>query len=343
MSKMRWSLGLCSLLGLSLTSGIADAKPYKGAELYSKAAVTYGRMEMRMRVARGSGLLSTFFLYKDGSEQAGAFWEEVDIEVFGKDDAKSWQSNIIVGQPRTLSEEVHTETASLADAYHTFTLEWAPNSVRWLIDGVEVRLTEGGQAAQLTNPESLRFNIWAAFAEGWVGPFDDAVLPQYQFVNWIKYYRYEDGQFVLDWTDDFDALDEARWGTANWTFAENRVDFAPENIVVKDGTLVLALTKEGETGFTGTVPEDTGAPPAGTGGTGSGSGGSLGAGGAEEPGSGTGSSPALAGSSGMPGETTPEGCGCRVGPTGNLPTSTGLLASATLAAFLLRRRRNRTA
>ena len=51
-------------------------------------------------------------------------------------------------------------------------------------------------------------------------------------------------------------FDSARWGKANWTFDSNRVDFAPENVVIKDGILVLALTKENATGFGGTPPAD---------------------------------------------------------------------------------------
>jgi beta-glucanase (GH16 family) len=60
------------------------AKQYKGAEIYTLAAEgPYGKYEMRMRAAKGSGLISAFFLWKDGSEQPGGPWEEVDIEIFG--------------------------------------------------------------------------------------------------------------------------------------------------------------------------------------------------------------------------------------------------------------------
>ncbi len=265
------------LLAAGLATGLpatGHAKPYKGGELYSSQAYRYGRMEMRMRMARGSGLLSTFFTYKNGSEAASTFWEEIDIEVFGKEDAVSWQSNIITGLgTRTTSEEVHTHPFSLADAYHTYTLEWTPDYVAWALDGVEVRRTTGGQVGDLTNPQSLRFNIWIAEATDWVGPFDAAVLPQYQYVNWISYSRYEGGQFVQEWKDDFDGLDGGRWARADWTFAENLADFDPNNVVVRDGTLVLALTREGATGFNGTVPPDDGRITGGTGGT-TGSGGS---------------------------------------------------------------------
>ena len=239
-------------------AGTAEAKAYKGAEVYSTQSVLHGRMEMRMRMIRGSALLSTFFTYKNGSEVAGATWEETDIEVLGKNDAKTWQSNLITGNPKVTSEQLYTATSSLADGYHTYTLEWTPDYVSWSFDGAMVRKTEGGQASSLINAASLRFNAWASNGTGWAGALDEAALPAYQFVNWIKYYRYENGQFVLDWTDDFDSFDSGRWATGNWTFDQNLADFDPANAVVQDGTLILAITKEGATGFSGTVPMDDG-------------------------------------------------------------------------------------
>ena len=242
----------------TMTTTMAEAKAYKGAEVYSSQSVLYGRMEMRMRMMRGSGLISTFFTYKNGSEMAGATWEEMDIEVLGKSDAKTWQSNLITRNPRKTSEQVYSLPTSLADGYHTYALEWTPEYVSWTFDGVIVRKTEGGQAAELVNAETLRFNAWASNSTGWAGALDESALPAYQFVNWIKYYRYDNGQFVLDWTDDFDTFDVTRWGKANWTFDGNLVDFDPANAVVKDGTLILAITKEGASGFAGTVPVDDG-------------------------------------------------------------------------------------
>ena len=237
-------------------TGTAEAKAYKGAEVYSRESALYGRMEMRMRMIRGSGLLSTFFTYKNGSEMSGATWEELDVEILGKNDAKTWQSNIITGNPRVTSEQVHTSPTSLADGYHTYALEWTPDYVSWSVDGTVVRKTEGGQTSSLINAQSLRFNVWSSDVTSWVGAFDEAALPAYQFVNWIKYYRYDNGQFTLDWTDDFEAFDFDRWAKGNWTFDGNRVDFDPANAVVKDGTLILAITTEAETGFSGTVPKD---------------------------------------------------------------------------------------
>ncbi len=303
----RWSL--LTMVVAAATLGVpsrVQAKPYKGGELYSQREYLHGRVEMRMRMARGSGLLSTFFTYKGGSESANTFWEEIDIEVFGKDDATTWQSNIITGLgSRTTSEEVHDCGVSLADAYHTYVLEWTASYVAWQVDGIEVRRTTGTQVSELTNPQSLRFNIWAANITDWVGPLDDSALPQYQYVDWISYSRYEGGQFVAEWRDDFDSFDGSRWGRADWTFAENLADFDPGNVVVQGGALVLALTREGQTGFSGTVPADSGGTACvsgGTGGSGSGTGGTGGSD-LQTGGTGAGTGGASGGTGGSPSET----------------------------------------
>lgn len=250
-------LALCA----SLSASFATAKSYKGAEIFSSDAYLYGRYEIRMRVANASGVLSTFFTYKDGSEIGNTFWEEIDIEVFGKNNATEWQSNVILGssRPTIHTEQVHTAATSLADAYHTYVVEWTPDYVAWFVDGVEVRrITGTSTVTSLTNKQSLRFNIWSSESAAWVGAWDDSVLPVYQFVNYIDYKAYNTTSKTFEggWRDDFDTFDTSRWSKANWSFDTNRVDFAPENALVKNGILVLALTKENATGYAGTPPVD---------------------------------------------------------------------------------------
>lgn len=241
----------------------ATAKPYKGAEIYSKQTYKYGRYEMRMKIAKGSGVVSSFFTYKPGSEVGNTFWEEIDIEIFGKNNATQWQSNVIMGsnRPTSKTEGLHTMPYSLGDGYHTYVLEWTPNYIAWYVDGTQVRRMNGGQFVNsMTNPQGIRFNIWAANVVEWVGSWNDGILPVYQFVNYISYkpWNSSTNSFGSGWRDDFNSFDTNRWSKANWSFAENRADFEPNNVVVKNGILILALTREGQTGFGGTPPADNG-------------------------------------------------------------------------------------
>lgn len=258
---MRRFFRVLLVASLAIMANLASAKAYKGAEIYSNDSVLYGRFEIRMQVAKGSGILSTFFTYKNGSEVGNTFWEEIDIEVFGKNNATEWQSNIILGssRPTIHVEQVHSLTQSLGDGYHTYVLEWTPDYVAWFLDGVEVRrITGTSTVTSLTNAQSLRFNLWSSESAEWVGPWDDSILPVYQFINYIDYQAYNPTTKTFEggWRDDFNSFDSSRWGKANWTFDTNRVDFAPENVVVKDGILVLAMTTQAALGFSGTPPAD---------------------------------------------------------------------------------------
>ena len=322
---------MLALMGATLWVGHAEAKAYKGAEVYSQSQYQFGRVEVRMRLARGAGILSTFFTYRPGSEMAGVQWEEIDIEAFGKGNAMSWQSNILTGNPRTSSEMVHQVAAPLSDAYHTFTIEWTPTTVTWLVDGTEARKTTGGQASLLTHPHVFHFNLWASDVGSWAGDFDNGVLPQAQYVNWIKYYRYDNGAFALDWSDDFNTFDTTRWSKADWTFDGNLVDFVPDNAIVKDGTLVLCMTAEAQTGCSGAVPADSAGGLGGSGGGGAGGasgGGTAGASSAGAGGSPLGGAGGAAGSSGSAGSTALGGASAMAGASAGGAAGANTLAGA---------------
>lgn len=257
-----------SILGTSLAvvamAATVSAKDYSGAELYTLNEFQYGKYEARMQMAAASGTVSSMFLYQNGSEIAdGRPWVEVDIEVLGKNPA-SFQSNIITGKAgaQVTSEKHHAVNPAANQGFHTYGIEWTPNYVRWTVDGVEVRKTEGGQVSNLTGTQGLRFNLWSSEDPGWVGQFSDSNLPLFQFINWVKVYKYTPGQgengsdFTLDWVDNFDTFDASRWGKGDWTFDGNRVDLTDKNIYSKDGMLILALTRKGQEMFNGQVPKD---------------------------------------------------------------------------------------
>jgi endo-1,3-1,4-beta-glycanase ExoK len=225
---------------LMVLNPLFSQKTYKGAEVYSKNAVLYGKFEMSMKMVKGSGMLSTFFTYKNSN----GFWEEIDIEILGKNNANELSSNIITGpSTNTVNHQKSLYPGyTLADTFHTYTLEWTPEYVAWFIDSVELRRDTSKVVDELTSPETYRFNTWISCAPGWVGPIDRSGLPQYQTIDWIEYSRYDTGTFTFDWRDDFETFDDTRWSKATWTFDCNEVTFSTENITIESGKLVLALT-----------------------------------------------------------------------------------------------------
>ena len=303
----------------ALGSLSVGAKPYKGAEIFTNDSQLYGKYVFRMRAAEGSGILSNFFLWKEGSELPGVAWEEVDIEVFGRDQARSWQSNIITGlDSRSTSEQVHDAGVSLAQNYHTYSIEWTPQWVRWRVDGELVRETQGGQTGDLINPAQARFNFWPPNIPSWVGPWNDSILPVHMYVNWVEYHRWNGAGFTFEWRDDFNTFDSSRWGLADWTFAENRADFSPANVQTVNGYLVLSMTREGQEGFNSFPPADSGSGSGSSSSSSSGSSGSSGSSSSSSSGSSSGSSSSSSSGSGSGGDTYPVISG---GQSGNFNTT----------------------
>lgn len=238
-----------------------EDKLYKGAELYTKGDgdFLYGKIEVRLKAAIGSGIISSFYGFADSAKDGSEIWEEVDLEIFGKNDATTFQSNIVTDTPGAPNvEEVFDTGFSLGDLFHTYCIEWRPESVIWRVDNVKVREIIGDKALELTDPLSLHINIWSSNSVNWVGPFNTDNLPEHMFVNWVKFYAWEGSDFAKEptWKDDFDILDSARWEMANWTFDVSNVDFDKSNVTVEDGFLVLSLTDAKNTGFSGTPPSD---------------------------------------------------------------------------------------
>lgn len=238
----------CILSIVMLITFTVSAKNYKSAEIYSTQSYLYGRFEMKIKSAPGSGQLSTFFLYRNNSEQSTTLWREIDLEIFGKD-TNSFQSNVIIEKVEgslLRTEIVHNTKKSLSANFHVYALEWTPDSINWYVDDSLVR-TEKDYAKLCTEAMSIRFNHWAANISDWVGPFDTDVLPQYQYVDYISYSEYTPGSgddgtdFKFSWQDDFTSFDSGRWSKANWTFGENFCDFEPANAYIENDQLVLKL------------------------------------------------------------------------------------------------------
>ncbi len=265
------------ILTLAALSAVAvfAAEPYSGAELWSHGSnglFKYGRFEARMQMASSPGTVSSMFLYYDSSYIGnGKPWEEIDIEVLGKNDAR-FQSNILSNskEDQYSSEGFHDVVNPKANAgYHTYTIVWTPEYVSWELDGTEVRRDVSGvnvgknksnntreQVNTLVHEESLRFNLWLSGSPGWVGDYNQCSFPQYQYINWIKVYSYDTQtkQFSLKWKDNFDTFNSSIWSKGNWDM--EKVTHKEANVNIVNGYLVLSLTRAGQEGAPSYVPQD---------------------------------------------------------------------------------------
>jgi endo-1,3-1,4-beta-glycanase ExoK len=317
------------------------------AELYSGKSYGYGRFEARVRFVPGNGVVSSFFLWKDGSEKAGTFWNELDFETLGAD--CHLQTNALFGNPGANHNQKHTLQPDPCGAFHTYTYEWTPEAIVWAVDGAEIRRDAGATPLAFVENASagmqIHFNLWPGDST-FGGTLDPSILPVHEYVDWVQFSAYQDGAFTLSWREDFSAATVPEgWLTGTWPSPKNLSTHTPQNVNFIDGFAVLSLTADDALGPAGAMPG--GANTAGSGGSSSVGGATGVSGAAAIGGAGLAGSSIVAGTgattSGGPASpsTTSSDGGCSVGATRS--KSVFLSAIGLWAMAFLHRRARRTA
>jgi endo-1,3-1,4-beta-glycanase ExoK len=365
-SKKRNSMNRKWLVYLTVPLTLAWVTPagaVASAKLYQSQAYVYGRFEARIQFAPGNGVVSSFFLWKAGSEVSGAYWNELDFEKLGVD--CHLQTNVLYG---TAPVADHAQTPAvggdLCAQYHTYAFEWTPTSIGFLVDGVETRRETGAAATAFaqnaTAGMQMHFNIWPGDAS-FGGIFDPAVMPVRQYISWVQYLSYANDTFTLQWREEFNSTTlPSGWFAGNWASPKNLSTHTPANVGLVGGIAVLSLTADGATGFTGVPPANNatgGTSDAGAGGTGTGTTnssapatGGLSAGAASAIGGTAGggvSSSSVGGgasftqaSSSASGTTGESGCSCKV-PAGSRAADGADLLALVVGTVLASRRQRR--
>ncbi len=251
-------------IALICTPSLAWAKDYKSGELETTNRYGFGAYEARILAATGPGVISTFFLWRPGSETAPTVpWHEIDFEIGLA--AGDYQTQIMT--PGTSPPLYRTEHAVVANLptppwqdFYTYRIEWTPTSIAFFVNGQEVRReTDPVEFAALFDQDAdgntpsdermeIRTGVWpgASNITDWSGPFDGSSVPTAHFVDSIKAWSYTPGAadpfstLVLD--EEFDSIDFSQAYTANWTFEFSDSDYVPQNVGTVNGFLVVALT-----------------------------------------------------------------------------------------------------
>jgi len=253
------------------------------AELYSTKPYFYGRFEARIRFAAGDGVVSSFFLWKEGSDAANAYWNELDLEKFGAN--CSLQTNCYYGKPAAVHNQTASVSGNLCGDYHDYSIEWTSTYISFSVDGKEIRRETGATATayaqNATAGMTMHFNIWPGNSS-FGGDISKTTLPVQQFISWVQYSSYDNGNFTVQWREEFQTSGvPTDWAVGNWASPYNLSTHNEKNVSFVNGIAVLSLTSDSATGYSGTPPVDpnastgTGGSP-GSGGTTSGSGGSGG-------------------------------------------------------------------
>jgi beta-glucanase (GH16 family) len=164
--------------------GGCSGKPYASGEYRTAANYGYGRIEARFKAAKAAGTVAaSLFTYTGPS--AGDPWDEIDIEILGKDTTKMQTNYFTDGVGG--HESIIDLGFDASTAFHTYAFEWTPSAIRWYVDGNLV-LTENGSRGPLpTHPGKIMVNMWPGTGvQGWLGRFSYSG-PLYAQYDYIQY------------------------------------------------------------------------------------------------------------------------------------------------------------
>lgn len=237
---------------------IGMTKDYKGAEYRTKEAFLYGRFEARYKPPQGNGFLASFFTYHE--IESSREWNEIDFEILGRNDQDVQVTSIGPGQ-KVRNSHQWVPFSTYAD-FHTYAFEWTPDYIAWFVDDQEIYRQTQTHIAEFKYDQKIMMNIWPPDYSTWVGTLDDRVLPVFAYYDWIQYAAYTPGNghtgtnhnFTIQWKDDLNFWDQNRWEKGTHTWGGNNSDFIPENVVFKDGYMILCLTKASPLGYVDQSP-----------------------------------------------------------------------------------------
>jgi len=172
---------------------------YTSARLLTKNRfeVAYGRVEARIKVPEGAGLWPAFWMLGTDIDQVN--WPqtgEIDImefvgrvpnEVFGTLHGPGYSGGQSYGRSYDVGEPV-------GDAYHVFAVEWQPDTITWLIDGIPYFTANAndpflqGKQWVFNHPFFILLNVAVGGNFGGaVGP--DTTFPQAMSVDYVRLYQ----------------------------------------------------------------------------------------------------------------------------------------------------------
>jgi beta-glucanase (GH16 family) len=224
-----------------------------GAEIFTRESYLYGRFEVAMQSAPGSGIVSSFFLFNN---QSGCNYpeenNEIDIEMTGnKNDIYFTTHHPGSQNPWFYGDNFDLGFNPHQDIHH-YAIEWEPGIVRWFVDNALIYVQDEEAANDLMYPMAIYMNLWASEVEDWVGPWNPAILPRHSKYEYVKYYQYRPGSgnyginnnYRLEWEDHFEFLDTERWTTSDFTqFALNYCTYKTGNVSINDGYLYLLIAE----------------------------------------------------------------------------------------------------
>ena len=190
--------------GNLIIAALEDGAGYTSARMVTrdKQEFAFGRIDIRAVLPKGQGLWPALWMLGANHSEVG--WPEcgeIDImELLGHSPnlvhgTAHWGAISGGGHPNVGSTKYSDFPTTYHDEYHVFSLEWSPDTMRWLMNDEPYHLlTTNGNVVQsgfdtpFNDPFFFIFNV--AVGGNWPGSPDDCTLfPQFMAVDYVRVYQ----------------------------------------------------------------------------------------------------------------------------------------------------------
>lgn len=157
-------------------------RPYTSGEYRTKNLYGYGTLETRMKAAKGDGINTSVFFYTGPEEKMS--WDEIDIEILGKDPTKLQTNYITDGKGG--HEHIVDLGFDASEDFHSYSIIREEDRIVWCVDGKPVHSEDGSNGPLPDNPGRIIMNLWPGIGvDEWLKPFryNGPVNASYDFVQ----------------------------------------------------------------------------------------------------------------------------------------------------------------
>ena len=160
------------MLTLTIDKDKNNKGMYSGAEYRTNKFYGFGYYEVSMQAIKNNGVVSSFFTYTGPSDNNP--WDEIDIEVLGKDTRKVQFNYYKDGKGG--HEFMYDLGFDASEGFHTYGFDWRQDHITWYVDGKEAHTMWGDMPK---TPGKIMMNTWPGVSD----PNNKD-----QVIDWLKAY-----------------------------------------------------------------------------------------------------------------------------------------------------------
>jgi beta-glucanase (GH16 family) len=177
---------------------------YTSARLNSKFAFTYGRVDVRAKLPFGNGTWPAIWSLGKNVSEVGAYWQEQgfgttpwpacgEIDVMEHGLHATNEVSSAIHTPSSFGNTVNTATQILpnvADNYHVYSMNWSPNQITFMIDGVGFYTYSPANQTSDTWPFDLeQYLILNIAMGGFAGAVDASFTESSMDIDYVRVYQ----------------------------------------------------------------------------------------------------------------------------------------------------------